>query len=342
MSKNLMRAAVTFMIVLVLIAVVGKLLALQLPQGSGSSSGGGYGESVALLNIEGVITGDSAGSGPFGAAVGASSVDLCNKLYEIRDDDSIRAVVLRINSPGGSAAASDEIFRAVRAVSKADKPVVASMGDVAASGGYYIAAACDYIYANPATLTGSIGVVFELINWDEAAGKLGIRSETLHAGQYKDIGSPWREMQPDERAAMEAMLKQVHEQFIRAVDEGRQPLDEAGVRKLATGMIYNGEDAAANGLVDSLGGLQEAKVKARALAKLDADAPVEEYGVGSFWDVMFGASASSRQLDPALLGELGAVLAARQALESRYGSAGLGTLSRGLYLNTLLRDLVVR
>jgi protease-4 len=214
------------------------------------------------------------------------------------------------------------------------------MGDVAASGGYYIAAACDTIYANPATLTGSIGVIFELLNWGDAAEKLGIKSDALHAGQFKDIGSPWREMKPDERVALQSMLTQVHDQFIRAVDEGRKPLDEAGVRKLATGMIYNGEEAAKNGLVDELGGLEDAKLKARELAKLPADAPVEEYGVGSFWDEFFGASASSR-LDPAAMGELGSAYAASRMISGR-NSSGISALAQGLFLNTTLRDLVIR
>ncbi len=335
MSKNLTRAALTFLVVLLLIVIVGKLLASRMP--AAAASGGAYGESVALLTVEGVITADSSMGGPFGGAAGASSVDLCDRLYKIRDDENIKAVIIRINSPGGSAAGSDEIYHAVRAVSKAGKPVVASMGDVAASGGYYIASACDQIYANPATLTGSIGVIFELLNWGSAADKLGIKSETLHAGQYKDIGSPWREMKPDERAAMQAMLTQVHDQFIHAVDEGRKGLDEAAVRKLATGMIYNGEEAAKNGLVDALGGLEDAKVKARELGKLPADAPVEEYGIGSFWDEFFSTS-TQQQLDPKALAQL----AASQALSARLGEGGIDSLARGLYLNTLLRDLVVR
>jgi protease-4 len=201
------------------------------------------------------------------------------------------------------------------------------MGDVAASGGYYIASAADYIYANGATLTGSIGVIFELLNWDKAAEKLGVESETLHAGEYKDIGSPWRDMTPREREMLTGLLTQVHDQFIRAVDEGRGNLDEAQVRALATGMIYTGESAKAAGLVDEVGGLEQAKAKARSLAGLPGDAPVEAYGGGSFWDELF----ASRLNAPAPEGLL------RQAL-----GGGLEALAGSLCLNTSLRDLVVR
>jgi protease-4 len=183
-------------------------------------------------------------------------------------------------------------------------------------------------------------VIFQLINWDKAAEKLGIDDETLHAGQYKDIGSPWREMTPEERLSLDAMLKQVHEQFIKAVDAGRANLDEAAVRKLATGMIYNGEEAAKNGLVDGLGGLEDAKVKVRELAKLPKDAPIEEYGAGSIWEEFFGAAATG-SLPHDALARLAAAYSARSMLEFGAGG-GLQQLSQQLYLNTTLRDLVLR
>lgn len=286
--------------------------------------GGGY---IALLEVEGPITASDVSPGFFGGGAMASSVVLCDSLYAALDDASVKGVLLRINSPGGSAAASDEIYRAVQALREAGKPVVVSMGDVAASGGYYIASAADYIFANGATLTGSIGVIFEMLNWDAAADKLGIRSETLHAGEYKDIGSPWREMTPKEREMLTGLLQQVHDQFIKAVDAGRGNLNEAQVRALATGMIFTGESARAAGLVDEVGGLEQAKAKARSLAGLPRDAPVEAFGGSSFWEEFF----ATRLQAPT-----------PEALLRRAAGGGLEALAQSLCLNTSLRDLVVR
>jgi protease IV len=197
---------------------------------------------------------------------------------------------------------------------------------VAASGGYYLASAADYIYANGATLTGSIGVIFELMNWQKLAEKVGVQSQTLTAGEYKDIGSPWRAMTAPERDLLKAQLKTVHEQFIKAVAEGRKSkLKEAQVRKLATGMVYTGEEAAKNGLIDSMGSLHDAETKARELAKVAKDLPVEEYGSRGFWDDLF----SVRSGNPSRVGALG-------------DSDPLMSLAKRLVLNETLRDLVVR
>lgn len=324
-----LKALLLFVTVFVILALAGRVLAQSLFPAKAA------GDRIALITVEGMITADSAsGSGPFAPAAGAGSVGIVKQLYAARDDDSVKGILLRINSPGGSAAGSDEIYRAIREVQKSKK-VVASMGDVAASGGYYIASACDYIYANGATLTGSIGVIFSLINWGEAADKFGISENSLHAGEYKDIGSPWRPMSESERAQMQVLLDQVHNQFIKAVDEGRATLDETQVRKLATGMIYTGEQAATNGLVDAIGGMHEAEVKARELAGLPADATVEALGNRSLWEELFGMNISALPAAPAALEHLGA-LAAGEA------SDGLSLLSRGLYLNTTLRDLQMR
>jgi len=284
------------------------------------------GERVALIHLEGMITGGTGGGGLLSGESLASSVSLCDRLYRARDDDSVKAVLLRVNSPGGSAAASDEIYHAVAAVS-AKKPVVVSMGDVAASGGYYVSSAADYIYANGATLTGSIGVVFNLINWEEAAAKLGIKDVTLTAGEYKDIGTPWREMTDQERSMLTELMTEVHDQFIAAVDAGREDLDEQQVRELATGMIYTGARALELGLIDEVGGLEAAKVKARELAALDAYAPVEDYGRPSFWDEFFSVRAGRSDAMDIL---------------KHLGSDPLMHLSQGLYLNATLRDLAMR
>ncbi|MBN2080722.1 signal peptide peptidase SppA [bacterium] len=322
MSLKAPRAFLLFLLFFIVIVALAWVLA---PYWSNSASGSGTGH-LALLHIEGVISGGSGGGGLLGGEAGASAITICDRLYSALEDDSIKGVVLRINSPGGSAAASDEIFRAVRAVS-AQKPVVVSMGDVAASGGYYIASGADYICANGATLTGSIGVVFNLLNWEEAAGKLGIEDMTLTAGQYKDIGSPWREMTADERAMLTDLMTEVHDQFIAAVAEGRANLDEEQVRALATGMIYTGERALEVGLIDELGGLRAAETKARELAGVGEDTPVMEFREPSFFEQLFAIEAPASP-------ELAAL--------RRLAADPLLRFSQGLCLNTTLRDLVVR
>ncbi len=263
-------------------------------------------------------------------STGAGALDICSQLYGAMDDPACVAVLLRVDSPGGSAAASEEIYNAIKAVSGAGKPVVVSMGDVAASGGYFVSAPADYIFASGATLTGSIGVVFHMMNWEAAARKVGISDTTLTAGEFKDIGSPWRDMTEAERTMMSALMDQVHEQFIQAVITGRTNLTEEQVRALATGMIFTGEQAVANGLVDELGGLHEAVAKARDLAGVSADVPVQEEQATSFLEELLGLS--SRKLPNSL---------SSVALEYLQHDP-LVWISQGMLLNTSLRDLAVR
>jgi protease-4 len=328
---NLLRALLIFLAVAAGLAVGGRALARSLFPAQAAA-----GERIALITVEGVITADSpSGSLLGGGATGASSVAVCDQLYRARDDDSVKAVVLRVNSPGGSAAASDEIYHAIQAVSQ-KKKVVVSMGDVAASGGYYISSAADYIFADGATLTGSIGVIFDLMNWGDAAAKLGIKENALHAGQYKDIGSPWRPMTDDERGKIQDMLTSVHDQFIKAVAAGRKAkLDESAVRRLATGMIYTGEQAVGNGLVDELGGLRAAEDKARTLAGVGADTPVEPLDQTSLWDEVFGVDSRAQ----GLFQSRSPLPPAAQAVLSGAADNALGELARGLYLNATLRDM---
>jgi protease-4 len=259
-----------------------------------------------------------------------SSPQLCKDLYEIAADDTVKAVVLRVNSPGGSAAGSDEIYRAIRYVQSKKKVVVVSMGDVAASGGYYISAPADYIFANGATLTGSIGVIFQLMNFEGLAKKVGVDDVTLHAGKYKDIGNPFRPMKPEEKDILTALLTDVHDQFIKAVADGRsKKMSEAKVREIATGQIWTGHTAVAVGLVDEVGGLRAAEEKAKSLAGLDPGTEVVKYGGGGFFDSLF--SSKSRLARAGLDG----------LLRGQAGDA-LQRLSSSLMLSTTLRDLVVR
>jgi protease-4 len=216
---------------------------------------------VAVVEVEGVIGTDSGR--------GLDTDGIVRVLGEYRDDPAVRAVVLRINSPGGVVAPTQEIFNAVRRLREAKKPVVASLGSVAASGGYYVAVAADRIYASPGTLTGSIGVVMQLANLEGLLKKVGVEYVVVKAGAYKDVGNIARAMTPEERRILQALLDDVYDQFVTAVAEGRG-LDPQVVRGFAEGRIYSGRQAQGLKMVDDLGGLEEAIEAAAKMAGLPA------------------------------------------------------------------------
>jgi protease-4 len=207
---------------------------------------------VAVVEIEGIIVD------------GAAAV---RELREHADNPSIKAVVLRVNSPGGVVAPTQEIFAAIQRARKAGKPVVASLGAVAASGGYYVAVAADRIYANPGTLTGSIGVVMQLANLEGLLKKVGVDYVVVKAGAYKDVGNFARTMSPEERRMLQALLDDVYSQFVEAVSEGRG-LEKKDVMAFAEGRIYSGQQALALKMVDELGGFEEAVEAAGKLANI--------------------------------------------------------------------------
>jgi protease-4 len=207
-------------------------------------------DKVALVKIEGVLlTSDAAVA----------------EITEYAEDASVKAIIIRIDSPGGGVVASQEIYNAVLSARKAGKKVVISMGSVAASGGYYVAAAGDRIVANPGTLTGSIGVKMEFANLEKLLEKIGVKGMVVKAGAYKDIGSPFRDMSPEEHKLLQAVIDDVHSQFIEAVAKGRS-LPEADVRSLADGRIFTGRQALQLKLVDELGDLEDSIRAAAELA----------------------------------------------------------------------------
>lgn len=222
---------------------------------------------VEVINIEGVIEGGSSSKSLLAKKNGAD--DIIKKLHEIANDDSIHAVLIRINSPGGAAAASQEIYEMIQEVSE-NKPVVASMADVACSGGYMIASACDYIVASPSTFTGSIGVIMQLPNYKSLADKIGYTVETIKAGNLKDIGNPMREMTDEEKSLLNYMAKECHDEFIRLVVEGRR-LTEGEVKPIADGRILTGKQAFDLKLVDELGNYFTAVNKVCELLDCDED-----------------------------------------------------------------------
>ena len=199
------------------------------------------GDKIAVVDIKGVI---------------ASSRHIVEQIDNFTEDEGVKAIILRINSPGGGVGPSQEIYREVlRAREK--KKIIASMESVGASGGYYVACASDLIVANPGTITGSIGVVMEFSNVEDLLKKIGLRSYVIKSGKHKDIGSPLRDMTPNERSILQGVIDSVHGQFVRAVAEGRN-MEESKVRRIADGRIFSGEQDKELGLVDRLGSLQDA------------------------------------------------------------------------------------
>ena len=206
----------------------------------------------------------------FGPIVDSRQV--IEQLHDFRDNDNIKALVLRIDSPGGGVGPSQEIHDEVKALDVI-KPVVVSMGSVAASGGYYIAASAREIIANPGTITGSIGVIMEFTNFQELLDKIGLNSVVVKSGEYKDIGSPSREMTAPEREILQNLIDDVHSQFVASVAEGRQ-MDEALVASIADGRIFSGHRAMQLGLVDKMGNLEVAIQRAAELAGVDGEPKV--------------------------------------------------------------------
>ncbi len=212
------------------------------------------GDKVGVIEITGVVV---------------ESKDILQQLKEYREDESIKAVVLRINSPGGGVGPSQEIYREVRKTVK-EKNVIASMGAVAASGGYYIASGTSGIIANPGTVTGSIGVIMGYTNFQEIFNKIGLKPVVVKSGQFKDMGSPVREMTKEEEIILTDFVDKIHMQFVKDVSEGRS-MDMEKVKLLADGRIYTGEEAKTIGLVDRLGNLEDAVEWAGRLGGIEGE-----------------------------------------------------------------------
>lgn len=223
----------------------------------GNQQGFGDGPGVGLVEVKGMIT---------------DSKEPIRQLRYFLKADNVKAVVLRVDSPGGVVGPSQEIYEEVRKLA-AKKKVVVSMGSLAASGGYYIAAPATLIYANPGTITASIGVLIKFSNLEGLFNKLGVSSATVKTGSYKDAGAPDRPLSAEDRAMFQSLINSTHEQFVRAVAEGRKlPIDE--VRKIADGRVLSGEQAKEVKLVDKLGNLQDALEEAGRLAGISGEPAV--------------------------------------------------------------------
>jgi protease-4 len=212
---------------------------------------------VALVSIEGPIM---------------DSMDAVAEIKEYVKDHSIKAIILRIDSPGGAVGPSQEIYAEVKKATE-EKHIVVSMGSIAASGGYYISSPADLIFANPGTLTGSIGVIMEIPNLEGLMSKIGVKTEVIKSGRHKDMASAFRKMDTEDRNILQGVLDNVHEQFIKAVADGRK-LSVDVIRPIADGRIFTGEQAKGLKLIDELGTLEDAIQKAAELAGISGEPEV--------------------------------------------------------------------
>ncbi len=282
--------------------------------GSGSAASGGVGDAVAIVRVEGVISSGSADD--FGP--GAISGVIIDDLQKAAADPTVKAIVLRVDSPGGTVTGSTQIYEALQEI---DKPVVTSMGGVAASGGYQVSLPTDYVFARADSLTGSIGVIMTLFNAEELIDEVGVDVITITSGPNKAIGSMWEEMTPEHRAIFEGLIDESYEMFIQMVSDGRNlPLED--VRVLADGRVYSGRQALAIDLVDELGNMDDAIAKAADLGGIVGEPRIVEYEhIPSLDQILSGAATQLNQSETDKL--LGVITEfTTPALEYRYVGPG--------------------
>jgi len=263
--------------ILLFLAIAGGLFIaaisyLFFPSGDGILATTLSSNKIAIVRIKGVIL---------------DSENTINQIRRWKKDEDVKAIILRINSPGGAVAPSQEIYSEVVKASK-KKPVITSMGTVAASGGYYIAAASAHIIADPGTLTGSIGVIMMFSNFQKLMEKIGLESVVLKSGKFKDTGSPYRPFTKDDRELLQGVINSIYIQFVTDVASGRG-MDIDDVRKLADGRVYTGEQALENKLVDQLGTMRDAIDVAAKMANMQAEPViVEDKGEPGFLKWLLG------------------------------------------------------
>jgi len=265
------------------------------------------GDAVALVRVEGtILPGRGDNSNPFAVESGAYSTNIIEHLQRANENDQVKAVVLYVDSPGGSVYASDEI---ALQVAEMNKPIISAMGSMAASGGYYVSAPTDEIWASAHTLTCSIGVIAQFINYDDLAAQFGVESVVFKSGKHKDMGNPFRDFTEEEEAIWQALIDEAYDAFVTVVSEGRDIAD-ADVRAIADGRICTGKQAQEAGLVDSLGYLPDVIKHAGELAGIEGDPPLIEYtDEPGIFDVF-----SSMMSRPSPVAEM------RELLEFRSGS----------------------
>ena len=227
------------------------------------------GDKIAVLPVTGLIGPQTPEPIPFGTSTMASPETVRDQLRQTAEDERVKAIIFEVNSPGGGVVPTDQIHQSILDFKETTgKPVVVSMDATAASGGYYIATAADQIVANANTLTGSLGVIFSYLNFEEAAENLGLQEEVIKSGPYKDIGSATREPTAEELEILQTYVDEGYDRFVEVIVEGRN-LPEEEVRDLADGRVYSGLQAESLGLVDELGDLERAAEISRELAGLE-------------------------------------------------------------------------
>ena len=251
---------------------------------------------VAVIRVNGPIVGGDDADMAWGSPSSTTSGALMRQFRKARQDDSVQAVLLRVNSPGGSAAATQEAVAELQKLKDSGKPVVVSMGDTAASGAYWLAAYGDKIYANPSTITGSIGVYMSYYDVQGLSEKLGVREEKIKSGPHKDIFSPFRPMTEEERQLTQNMVDDMYEQFVAVVAEQRH-MDGEKVRSLADGRVFTGVQAKEAGLVDELGNYYDALGYAGTLIHADPDkVATVTYDDAFSWDQLLSGRIAAPSL----------------------------------------------
>jgi protease-4 len=254
----------------------------------------GDNDRLLVLNISGVIGAEDVGLG----ATQLTQRELLSQIDQATQDEQVKAVVVRINSPGGGVVASREIHAALTELREAGKTLVVSMGSMAASGGYYVATPADSIYANADTFTGSLGVIITLLGYEETFDIVGLEQRIFKSGEFKDIGSPVRDITPQEEKILQDIIDQAYQGFVDVIVEGRS-LPRERVVELADGRIYTGKQALDVGLVDALGNRDDAIAAAKEMAGLPGDALVVQYNTTpDLLELFSGFMANNQQRDP--------------------------------------------
>ncbi|MDN7240229.1 signal peptide peptidase SppA [Planococcus sp. N028] len=266
---------------------------------------GSMDERIAVLNVDGVIQ-DTGEASPLFGASGYNHSFFMDQLEQVKQDDTVKAIMLKVNSPGGGVVESAQIYDKIKEIQdETKKPIYVSMGAIAASGGYYIAAPAEKIFVNEETLTGSIGVIMESVNYGELAERYGVDFVTIKSGPYKDIMSPTRDMTDEERDLLQGMLNESYESFVDIVEEGRN-MSEKEVKEFADGRIMSGRQAVEIGMADDFG--FEEDVIANLKKDFDlGDAEVFEYGASEGWGSLLSMKVNSffgNNMESQLLGKL--------------------------------------
>lgn len=274
----------------------------------------GFGDAVAIIRVEGTILDSDSTEYNGDATSGVIVADL----EAAANDELVKAIVLRVNSPGGTVTGSAQIYEAIKEI---DKPVIVSMAGVAASGGYYISAPADYIFARPDTTTGSLGVVLSLFNAAELGEKVGIHVESITSGPNKAIGSPWEELTDEQRDILAVYIDESYEEFVRIIADGRGMSKEA-VYEIADGRIYSGRQALELNLIDELGDFDDAIAKAANMGGIVGEPNIIQYEhIPSFEDIIFSFSSQIGKTEADRVSEAFDALSA-PTLEYRYVAPG--------------------